>query len=265
MRRRRPRHSSTRDTGFWDRTPIERGWLLDGARSAEFVRPTEEELDATNPNSVAFGYKCSWLAIKDVEPERVVEHLRLDQAVKCGWKTGIALAYSNDPGSAEAWAFVTPALGEWVLVVCSALPTMGGGDEGPPDELTPRVEAVSASLDTEVCGFGTHRIVGYDAWCRAAAGRLTRAYGYLGEMGEPLTIVGEPTPAEIELGLDDCIGNPGATEIDDDTHWPDECDVMRMAGAWSIDPQTLEAPTGTPPGPGWLGRIRFHALPHQSV
>jgi hypothetical protein len=68
--------------------------------------------------AVAFGYKCSWLAIRDASPERVIAAVPVRHGRPTSWGDGIAAAYRGD-------VFVTPPLDRWVLVVSTALPSWG--------------------------------------------------------------------------------------------------------------------------------------------
>ncbi len=168
---------------------------------------------------IPFGYKCSWLAIKTDEPEAVVTSLGLAGVQKCNWAKGIAAAYKGD-------VFVTPVVQGWVLVVSIALPEIPDQKRG--DELTPLIKVLGKKF-SDVQYFGTHRVVGYHAWLRAKDGEIVRRYAYLGERGETLRDDGKRTEEEKKLGL-----------VYGDSKFPSEQDVMKLAGAWSIDPVSLD-------------------------
>jgi hypothetical protein len=103
---------------------------------------------------------------------------------------------------------------------------------------------LSAALHTEVQYFATHRVTELHRWQRAVDGALVRAFGYVGQTGEVTSWRGEPDPAEREAGLP-AVLDPDTTVL------VGENDVLRVAGAWSIDPSTL---SGRPaPGPLHLG------------
>jgi hypothetical protein len=107
--------------------------------------------------------------------------------------------------------------------------------------------------------FATHRVVESHTWARAVRGRLVRGYGWVGERGETLWDEGEQTPEERDLGFrffDE--QSPEASQEDywarQDLRYPDEECVLRLAGAWSLDPTALEQPFRVP-GLGVLGKL----------
>lgn len=185
------------------------------------VNPSGRETEAVfEPDSpVPFGYKCAWLAISTEDSEAVVQALALRHVHKSGWQKGIESAYGGE-------VFVTPPLQGWVLVVSSRLPDIP--DRTRPDELAPLVKTLGKKFP-QVQYFGTHRVVEYHGWLRATQGEIVRRYAYLGERGETLCDEGKRTEEETKLGL-----------IYNDCKFPKEQDVMRLAGAWSIDPTTLD-------------------------
>ena len=64
--------------------------------------------------------------------------------------------------------------------------------------------------------------------------------------------VGELTPAEEELGFARLINSRTVGGDWEEVGFPDEEDVMRIAGKWSINPQELDAYDSE--GPGFLGK-----------
>ncbi len=119
----------------------------------------------------------------------------------------------------------------------------------------PDISLLSRRARTEVQYFASHRIVETHIWGRAAAGRIRRMFGWCGDSCELLHWTGRPEKPEIDLGLPDpdqpaeaAIGALLESDIDEDS-------VMRIAGHWSIDPQTLE---GAPsPGDPLTGTLRL--------
>lgn len=98
------------------------------------------------------------------------------------------------------------------------------------------VPAVAATLRAEVQLFRTHRVVETHEWCRSGNGP-DRRVEVSGDQGT-WTALGPPTPAELELGLEDA------------DRAVVEQDVFALAARWSVDPTTLasrlaEAPTGS--------------------
>jgi len=179
--------------------------------------PTTTDAEPDNP--VSFGYKCSWLAIRSEDADAVVGAIGLKDVRKCGWKEGIDSAYRDR-------VFVAPAINGWVLVVGFSLPEVVAA--GKLDQLSELLQELGRKF-SDVQYFGTHRVVGYQAWARAVNGKITRCYAFLGESGETLRNEGRPTDEETKLGL-----------VFDESNFPDESDVMNLAGAWSINPTTLE-------------------------
>jgi hypothetical protein len=171
---------------------------------------------------VGFGGKQAWLAVRDGDPEAILAALDLRDLGTVRWRDGIDLAHLTDDRVA-----VTPPLGGWTLAVGRYLMR-------PPD-----VAELSAKLQTEVQFFATHRVTESHRWQRAADGLLIRAFGYVGQTGSVTTWFGDPDPAERDAGLP-------ASYDDETTVLVAEQDVLKVAGAWSIDPTTL----GGRPAPG---------------
>ena len=198
---------------------------------------------------VGFGPKQAWLAVREGSAEPVAEALGLRDLGPVPWRSGVDLAYLTDdrlvltprlPGAGGAeWLLVA---GRWLLLQA----------DRPVD-----VGELSVTLGTEVQFFATYRVGELHRWARARDGRLVRSFGFRGEDGEVTDWQGEPDAAEAAMGLPaEAPGGPdgaggiaggagagsGWTEILVSEH-----DVMRLAGAWSVDPTSLE---GRPaPGP----------------
>jgi hypothetical protein len=188
---------------------------------------------------VGFGGKQAWLAVRtdgqSVTPEALLTALGLRDLGTVPWRDGMDLAHLTDdriaitpplPGARDtSWVLAT---GRWLIRPDTSVDVIG----------------LSATLETEVQFFATHRVTELHRWQRAARGELIRAFGYVGQTGEVTSWHGDPDPAEREAGL------PG--ELDEETTvLVGEQDVFTVAGAWSIDPTTL---SGHPaPGPLRLG------------
>lgn len=170
-------------------------------------------------NPAFFAYKCAWLAIQTAEPQAVVSSLGLTGVRKCNWKMGIEAAYNGD-------VFVTPVTKGWVLVVSFSLLDMS--DKKREDQLTPLIKVLGTKF-ADVQYFGTHRVVEYHGWLRAKKGQLVRRYAFLGERGETLCDEGKPTEEETKFGL-----------VFNESKFPSEQDVMKVAGAWCVNPTNLD-------------------------
>ncbi|MEU4423580.1 hypothetical protein AB0F81_23375 [Actinoplanes sp. NPDC024001] len=191
---------------------------------------------------MTFGYKIGWLAVPRRAPEEVAAAIGLSEPARVGWAEGVDGAY-------DAALFVCPPVAGWTLVAGTTLLEAS---------MTPAWGTWLARLSEplgEVQYFGTHRVIEYQAWWRARAGRLVRAFTFLGESGEVLANLGEQTAEEADLGLP--YVDPAMST---DAFWdlpglvlPDESHVLALAGRWSIDPTALDEPAG--PGEGLLGRL----------
>jgi hypothetical protein len=188
---------------------------------------------------VGFGHKQAWLAVRDGSAERVAETLGLRDLGPASWRDGIDLAYLTDdrlvltpplPGARDSrWLLAT---GRWLL-------------RGYPTE---DLVALSDRLDTEVQLFATYRVAEVHRWVRAVGGVLVRAFGFIGETGEVTEWRGDPDDVERSIGL------PPSLDGDGDILVAEE-DVLRVAGAWSVDPSGLG---DMPP----VGPLRVTATPN---
>lgn len=180
---------------------------------------------------VGFGHKQSWLAVRDADVEALSGALALRDLGTVSWRDGIDLAYLTDdrlvvtpplPGARDArWLLAT---GRWLLR---------------PTTVVDVVE-LSATLGTEVQLFATYRVSELHRWARAVDGVAVRAFGFLGEIGEVTEWRGDPDDVEQSMGL------PPALDGEPDI-LVSEHDVMRLAGAWSVDPSILDGRSA--PGP----------------
>ena len=209
-------------------------------------------LDATPDKPEGFGYKNAWLAVKADDPQAVARVLELEDLQPANWRTGLAAAYDHY----DTHVFVTPSVSGWVLVVGMALPD--SGEPGWADKCTPLLEKLGRKYDPAFY-FGTHRVAEYHAWARVDQGRITRAYAYSGDKGITIWNEGPQTKAERDLHLDFFADDapPGQShEYYDrkDLRYPQEDDVINLAGAWSINPARLED-MNLPPSSGFVARV----------
>jgi hypothetical protein len=188
---------------------------------------------------VGFGYKTSWLAVRDRSASEVADALRLTKRASMTFKAGTELAY-------KIGVYVTPDLAGWTLA-------HGAQDLWAYlDATDPRFPARLVGLSTrlgEVQYFATHRVSEYHAWALARHGHLIRGYCYIGDSGTIPLFMGEPTPAEHATGVGTGRREDGwQTWTDAQSHaWlrttPNESDVMQIAGHWSIGPDTVDDDT----------------------
>lgn len=203
-------------------------------------------IDTTEDAPISFGYKNMWFAIKTDNQLAVAEILGLRSLTQSNWKSGIENAYSGS-------IFITPAVDNWILAVGLGLPS--GDTKESLDIVKKYLKKLSEEFE-EAHFFCTHRIVEYHCWVKSTNGEIDRLYSYLGESGENVEILGEPTEAEKVYEL----VNTFSEEAIDDTYWdredltiPDEELVMEIANEWSIDPTKLEEQKDIN-GLGLLGR-----------
>lgn len=180
---------------------------------------------------VGFGPKQAWLAIQGSNPEAVTAALGLRDLGPVSWRTGVDLAYLTDdrvlmtpplPGARGAsWIVVA---GRWFLSPHADVDTA----------------QLSADLSTEVQRFATYRVTELHRWERAVDGAPLRAFEYHGDSGTVTEWLGVPDQAESDIGIPPLVDDDGDILVS-------ESDVMRLAGAWSVDPTSL---AGQPaPGP----------------
>ena len=178
---------------------------------------------------VGFGGKQAWLAVRAGDPEQVLTALGLRDLGEVPWRDGVDLAYLTDdrvavtpplPGAGgTTWVL---AVGRWLLRPSTVLD----------------VTELSGVLHTEVQFFATHRVTELHRWQRSVAGEPIRVFGYVGQTGEVTSWLGEPDAAELGAGL--------PNELDEETTvLVSEPDVLKVAGAWSIDPTRLEGRPAT--------------------
>ncbi|NBD22339.1 hypothetical protein GT019_00485 [Paenibacillus sp. T1] len=168
---------------------------------------------------VPFGCKCQWYAVKTTDTRAVADLLKLADRQRANWRTGIDGAY-------RGYYFVAPPVRGWTLVVNASMPDLSAPEAAGP---LPTLAGLSLAFG-EACYFATHRVVDYQAWIRSSNGEIVRGYAYLGERGETLLDQGELSREEREANL-------AFTGMDaEEPVSPNEADVLRMAGLWSVDP-----------------------------
>jgi hypothetical protein len=216
-----------------------------------------------------FGFKILWFAVKAADPTSVLEALELGEGTPANWASGIAASYENTP-SGDSWAFVSPPIDGWILVVGASLPyptIEAHNDTGKKfDKLLSRL----MKRFDDVQFFGSHRVVGFVTWARALNGAPKRIFGFAD--GAVLANVGSQTAEEAKLGFLDLSGlSPSdaadkmfkAAEKQDEQRdalvatglsrseararvlqkgrhgLPNETDVVDLAALWSINPLNL--------------------------
>lgn len=197
---------------------VNEGRLIDGTRWAEMGLSRSEMFDSP----------CRWIAVRTTDPRAVQKALKLANPTLCTWAEGLA-------ETRERRLFITPPIGEWVLVVGPGLPDPGDDV----DECFHRLSDLSRKLGL-VQFFSLNRALGHHAWARLDAGEVLRAYAWAGQV---VWNQGPPSPAELGLGLQ-CF----AYFEQDDRQWPEARDPIlqnlerlpMLAARWSVDPTSLD-------------------------
>jgi hypothetical protein len=185
-----------------------------------------------------FGPRCVWFAFRGVSPEAVARALEIRDVAPSTWADGLKAAYAGR-------VFVTPPLtaAGWVLAASTRFPDPG--DKNHKDVATPALERLSRALG-EVQYFTTYDVLDLHAWARFVNGAAVRKLAFIGADGTVVWAEGEPTPEERKLGLlftaKSLVKPPSPTEEN----------VYAVAGAWSVDPTTLQS-RNLPPSLGLLG------------
>ncbi|MFM2224831.1 MAG: hypothetical protein RJA07_1033 [Bacteroidota bacterium] len=206
-------------------------------------------VDQTVPDSaVGFGYKCMWFAVKTNDQQKLADHLKIKNTIKCNWKVGIDKAYEDS-------VFITPPIDGWTLACGLGFPT--GYSNEAVDEVKQILQTLSKEFG-EAQFFCTNRVIEYHSWIRATNGQVTRVYSYLGEQGENIVIEGETTDFEKTFKL----VNTFSQEAKDENYFdnidlilPDESFVMKVAENWSIDPTKLDNRKDLLPSLGLIGQL----------
>ena len=196
-------------------------------KKSESGTPAPATAALTPDEPQGFGPKCVWLAFRGVSPQAVARALEIHDVAPSTWADGLKAAYGGR-------AFVSPPIadGGWVLAASTRFPD--AGDQDHPDKATPALVHLSQALG-EAQYFVTHDGLDLHAWAKFVNGKPVRKVAYLGRQGVVIWAEGEPTPEERRLGL--LYTEKG---IEKERH-PTEENVFALAGAWSVDPSTLQA------------------------
>lgn len=199
-----------------------------------------EGVSAVPDAPVSFGYKITWIAVKTADMKKIAEVIGLKNVQECNWESGLAYAQYKS-------VFVSPAVGEWTLVV-------GHFEYGKVEYATEKKLLLKLSAEFgEAQYFGSHRVSDYYCWMKAENGKIARLYG---TMNDGSTMAeGNPTEFEQKLNLFD----PNCADAKHDWYWEredltsqDEDLVLELAESWSVNPAKLDQLKGID-GTGLLG------------
>jgi hypothetical protein len=193
-----------------------------------------------------FGPRLVWLAFR-ASPELVARALDIRDVASSTWADGLKAAY-------QGRVFVTPPIAaagdgsgapgsSWVLAASTRFPDPG--DRNHKDDATPALERLSRALG-EVQYFATYEVLDLHAWARFVNGAAVRKLAFIGADGTIVWEAGDLTPEERKLGLLYTRKSLGKEP------YPSEANVFALAGAWSVDPSTLQS-RHLPPSLGLVG------------
>jgi len=196
-------------------------------------------MPVTDVTVSSFGARTSWLALGNAEVlESLVHELQLVGLRPCEWGEGLNEASSEG-------IFITPRISGWRLIVGLTLPDASS------DHMLSLMVRLSEKYGSAQY-FGNHRVTDYYAWARADAGRLVRAYAYIGAQNGVVWDRGELTKEEVELGMhfEDIeihVPEDSKSVLETLQHLkahpkrrPEESDVFAIARKWSVDPTEIE-------------------------
>lgn len=187
-----------------------------------------------------------WLAIRSQNPPAIQAALGVRHARACSWSDALATPF-------EPRLFISPPVQGWVVVMGCDLPD-------PADDIDACFKflcALSREVG-EVQFFSRHRAVSHHGWARLTDGKVLRAYAWA---GETLWNQGQPTDAERALKLR-FLGYTQSAEVfglaQREMLAANTERVGRLAAAWSLDPNTVDADELDGQGiAGALAPIRF--------
>jgi hypothetical protein len=189
-------------------------------------------IDNTLTISEPFGYKISWLAIRSTDREKIINYFNRENkpCFSTNWNKGINAAYNG-------FTFITPVIDDWIFVIS---PDIG---EFNIEICRNELEDLS-NLFAEIHYYHSFRGASYAACAKFIEGKLIR--GFITVDGENEFDEGEKTAIEQTIIAEEL---EKYKEEDDMLNWinesngivalADEDAVMRIAGAWSINPQHL--------------------------
>lgn len=199
--------------------------------SQRVTTPNKEDLPDISILVNSFGYKMSWLAIKNATPEAIIQNLELPDVQVVDWDNGINKVYEYH-GRPNNTIFLTPNIRGWVFVVGMYVCDLNKPD-GKLEWLKERMMELSKVFG-EVQAFATHRVSEYHHWILVRDGKVIRCFAFEGGGNGVTHNEGKPTEEEKMFDWD---------HLADYKHgkpwYPDEDDVMNLAGKWSINPETI--------------------------
>lgn len=221
---------------FWK--PKGKGFLEDFTKASnDPYGPTKRgplpALDTTPDDPLPFGDEIAWLAIHSDSHADVVAVLPVDEVQSANWKTGLEAVE-------QGYTFITPVLNGWVIVASKNLARPEGlGWDGLMQALSKRFQ------EAQFFEFHDEHDCCY-AWSKYRDGVEERTLVYSIEAAAGVACErGSLSKEESQLGL---------SSLDYENR-PELENALRLAGLWSINPQTLHG-LGLPKSVGAVGLIR---------
>lgn len=226
------------------------------ALATSMANSTETSYDTSPGRPEDFGYKVSWFAVKSTNSTDVASALGFTDGAPANWAAGLAAAYASSGNSVgRKLIFISPPVNGWVFVVGSALPypvtlTSNRDDVVIGQKFRTLFDRLSGQFE-DVQFFGSYRVVDFVSWARATQGKLLRAFSFAD--GTVYANVGMQTKEEEQLHFPNLssLSTDAATErlFEADGRLPDEDDVIKLAGLWSVNTEQLSAnPVSTQTG-----------------
>ena len=173
-----------------------------------------------------FGHKATWIAVKDISLDFVLDSGRIANVEYTSWKKGL-----DTVENAGNKIFISGPYEGWLVIAGKVLP-----DLTRPQEVINLLKELSCSRN-EICYFCSYETVGLYGFARMLGGEVDRMYGYLGESGHICVNMGKRSQAEQELLLNFADKDEGlfADGYDDIS----EEDILKIASKWCVNPESL--------------------------
>lgn len=173
-----------------------------------------------------FGHKTTWIAVKDVSINYILDNKRYANIEQTSWDKGLDVVENDNKK-----VFIAGPCDSWIIIVGRSLP-----DPTKPQRIINLLKELSCSLK-EICYFAAHSTVGCYGFARMFEGKIDRMYGYSGEIGHVCANMGQKSQAEQEL----CLNLAENDEILSEGKYDDVCeeDILKIASIWCIKPEKL--------------------------
>ncbi len=215
-----------------------------------WLSPRRVVFDIVPDRPHPFGYKMAWIAVHTTDTAGVTQTLGLSNPQPANWESGLGTIYDDRLGTSHV--FVSPPVDGWTFVSGLSLPAAMG--DRFVDKVTPLLLELGQRYD-DVQYYFSYPAIDVFAWARVTGGRLIRAFAMTDE--GVVWQSGKATREEKVLGLSR-FELRGVRERRGDTGgqimlYPTEAHVIALAGAWGLDPTSLDSRPAVP-ALGIIGR-----------